>query len=202
MLAFTFSITADRFGKRKELAIRHANAIGTCYVRASVLPEKQKQAIRKDLKKYVEILATLTNAPPEKVIRSVAELEKINLQIWRQTASLKNENMDSELRTFFSVAASDLMEVARERKTISLIFRIPGTLWASLFFLTAVSMFAIGYQTGNYGKRRILDKPLLPEAFALVVVLIADMDSSRLHGLKVSLQPLIDVQQIMLEDIP
>ncbi|MFC5270355.1 hypothetical protein [Adhaeribacter terreus] len=202
MLAFTFSFTADRFGSRKELAIRHANAISTCYVRASMIPEKQKMVIRENLKKYIAISFSITNAPPEKVAGLVAQLEKLQLVIWRQTASLKNEDMDSELRTYFCASVNDLMEVARERKTVSLVFNIPSMLWTSLLFLTAVSMFAIGYQTGNYGKRRILDLPLLATGFALVVVLIADMDSSRTNGLRVSLQPLKDVQKMMQEDIP
>ena len=62
-------------------------------------------------------------------------------------------------------------------------------------------MFSIGYQTGSYGKRRILDMPLLAAAFGMVVVLIADMDSTGIHRLKASLQPLQDVQEMMQEKI-
>ena len=41
MLGFTFSITATRFVDRKKVTINQANAIGTSYLRTSVLPEKQ-----------------------------------------------------------------------------------------------------------------------------------------------------------------
>jgi hypothetical protein len=202
MLGFTFSITAERFGSRKELLIQQANAIGTCYVRTSMIPEKQKQAIRKLLKEYVNVLLAINYSTPDQVVRSVARTERLHVQIWRYTATLAKEDMDSEIRTFFSTSVNDVMAIARERKTVALVFRIPGVLWTALFFLTAVSMFSIGYQTGTYGKRRILDMPLLAIAFALVVVLIADMDSSGTRRLKVSVQPLLDVKELMKEDIP
>lgn len=202
MLGFTFSITASRFADRKQLVIRQANAIGTLYVRTSMIPEKQKLEIRKLLNEYVELLLHIDYASSRQITNVNADAAKIHVQIWQQTASLVQENMDSEIRTFFSGAVNEVMEIGRERKTVSFIFRIPGILWTCLFLLTAACMFSIGYQIGSYGTRRILDLPLLAAAFAIVVVLIADMDSTGIHRLKVSLQPLKDVQELMQEDIP
>src|SRR3954453_23419961 len=41
MLAFTFSITASRLAERKNLVAQQAIALGTCYLRTSLIPEKQ-----------------------------------------------------------------------------------------------------------------------------------------------------------------
>lgn len=202
MLGFTFSLTASRFADRKELVIRQANAIGTLYLRTSMIPEKQKLEIRKLLREYVELLLHIDYASPEQITKVNAQTTRIHIEVWKQTASLVQEEMDSEIRTFFSGAANEVMEIGRERKIVSFVHRIPGVLWTALFFLTAVCMFAIGYQTGTHGSRRILDLPLLAAAFALVVVLIADMDSTGIHSLKVSLQPLKDIKELMQEDIP
>jgi len=202
MLGFTFSLTASRFSTRKELVIKQANAIGTCYVRASMIPPKQKTEVRKLLHEYVELLLNIDYASPEHIAEVTARTAKIHVMLWNQAASLVQEDMDSELRTFFSGSVNEIMEIARERKTVTFTYRISGIIWTSLFVLTAVCMFAIGYQTGSYGKRRILDMPLLAAAFAMVVVLIADMDSTGIHRLKASLQPLKDVQETMHENFP
>ena len=202
MLGFTFSITASRFADRKDLIIRQANAIGTLYVRASMIPEKQKLEIRKLLHEYIDLLLNINYASPEQISKVNARTSKIHVGIWKQTATLVQEDMDSELRTFFSGAVNELMNIGRERKTVSFVFRVAGMLWTSLFVLTAVCMFAIGFQVGSYGTRRIFDMPLLAAAFALVIVLIADMDSTGVHHLKASLQPLKDVQELMQEELP
>src|SRR5688572_5151648 len=62
MLGFTFSITSSRFADRKELVIRQSNALGTCYLRTSLLPEKQKTESRKLLREYTDILVQMQKA--------------------------------------------------------------------------------------------------------------------------------------------
>jgi hypothetical protein len=202
MLSFTFSITANRFGDRKELVIRHANAIGTCYLRAGMIPEKQRTAIRKLLHEFVEILLSVSDPMNHNLDKATARLDKIQLLIWRQTVSLVQEDLDSEIRIFFSGSVNEVIDITEERKTVALVYRIPAMVWLLLFLLTALGMFSIGFQTGSYGKRRILDLPILAAAFSMVIVLIADMDSSSTHRIKVSQQPMKDVLQMIQEDVP
>ncbi|MBK0404692.1 hypothetical protein I5M27_16985 [Adhaeribacter sp. BT258] len=201
MLGFNFSITASRFADRKELTIRQANAIGTCYLRTSTIPEKQKQEIRKYFRQYVDILLG-KGYDETRIEEAVKKLDKLHIQIWRQTASLVQENMDSELRSLFTASVNSVIDIAGERKTVALVFRIPSMLWTSLFLLAGLSMFSIGYQTGTFGHRRILDLPLLAAAFALVIVMIANMDSVAEHRFKVSLKPFSDLEEMMQEEIP
>src|SRR4051794_8533213 len=59
MLGFTFSLTEARFGERKHLVIEEANALGTCYLRAGLIPEPQKLAMRSYLKDYLDGLLKL-----------------------------------------------------------------------------------------------------------------------------------------------
>lgn len=201
MLGFNFSITSSRFADRKQLTIEQANAIGTCYLRTSTVPEKQRLEIRKYLREYAAILAG-KKYPENELAQAVKRLDKLHILIWRQTASLVKEDMDSELRSLFTASVNSVIDLAGERKTVAMVFRIPGFLWGALFVLAGISMFSIGYQIGVLGKRRILDLPLLAASFALVIVLIANMDSSGRHGFRVSAQPFLDLEQMMQEDIP
>src|SRR5215471_9222007 len=52
MLAFTFGLAAARFDTRRHVLLDEANAIGTTYLRAGMLPERGEQ-IRTLLRDYV-----------------------------------------------------------------------------------------------------------------------------------------------------
>ena len=200
MLGFTFSLTASRFSVRKSLVIAQANAIGTSYLRSSILPEKQKTEVRKLYREYTDQLVNMQNM--EEPEEALPRMDEIHILLWKQTASLAQENMDSELRLLFIASVNEVIDLAAERNTVGLVFRIPNALWSALLLLTAMSMFAFGYQTGINGSRRIFRAPLLPIAFGLVIVLIADMDSTNFRRFKVSQKPLENLQKMIQRDIP
>src|SRR5262245_745749 len=54
MLAFTFGMASTRFEARRQVLLEEANAIGTAYLRAELLPQMQRTAIRKLLREYVD----------------------------------------------------------------------------------------------------------------------------------------------------
>ena len=200
ILGFTFSITSSRFADRRELVVQQANAIGTSYLRTSLLPEKQKTEIRRLYQEYIDILVQFKRT--EDVNKDLKRLGDIQMAIWNQTASLTHENMDSELRSLFTSSVNEVIDIASKRETVALIFRISGFLWISLFLLYTLSLFAIGYQMGTKDKHRIIDMPLLAAAaLALVIVMIADMDSSGRGRFQVSQQPLVNVRLMMQEKI-
>ncbi|ANE53172.1 hypothetical protein [Flavisolibacter tropicus] len=201
MLGFTFSITSSRFANRKELMVAQSNALGTCYLRTSFLPEKQKEETRKLLREYVDILVKMKNH--KDVMQGVVRLDELHLLIWNQAASLAREDMDSELRMLYVTSLNEVIDIFGERKTVVLVFRIPSVLWTSLFLLYSISMFVVGYETGSFRIRRVMATPLMVSAFALIVTLIANMDSTKSEQrFRVSQQPLIELQQMMQQNIP
>src|SRR5215467_16260418 len=53
ILAFTFGLAANRFDTRRQLLLDEANAIGTTYLRAGMLPDR-RDAMRALLRDYVD----------------------------------------------------------------------------------------------------------------------------------------------------
>src|SRR4051794_40948932 len=53
ILAFTFGLAAARFDTRRQILLDEANAIGTTYLRAGMLPERRGE-IRALLRDYVD----------------------------------------------------------------------------------------------------------------------------------------------------
>ena len=200
ILGFTFSITWNKFANRNGLVIEHAKAISICYLRAGLIPEKQKLETRKILHEYMQVLLHIDGKNLE---RSLLLIDHVHIALWRETVSLVKEDMDGEIRSIFIGSVNDLMSLSLERKTIALFIRVPNAIWRSVFFLAAIGMLAFGYQAGISGINKLFQLTLLPVAFGLVIVLIAELNSqdSRRH-FKVTNRPLREVLEMMEKQVP
>jgi len=196
MLGFTFSNASTRYSNRKELVIQQARAISTCYLRSGIIPEPQKNEIRALLTDYIGILVNLKN--PSDIDSNVSKLEILNLQIWDKASSLVRENMDPDLRALYIQSVNEIIENYSKRKTIALVHRVPNVIWGALYLLFILGMFIVGHEISESRRRRLLNTPIMAAAFALIVTVIADMDSaSSSRNFKANLQPLIDAQKMM-----
>ena len=196
LLGFTFSLTWSRFANRNIYVVQHAKAITVCYLRAGLLPEKQKEHVRMLLQEYLSILLHIQTAPD--LQEALTRISQIHHEIWQQTETLVTEDIDSELRSLFIGSVNDLINVAIERKTVALFIRIPNAIWLSLLILGLIGMLAFGYQSGTSGIIKLFQLPLLPLAFGLVIVLISDLNSqSAQRHFKVTKQPLVEVLEVM-----
>src|SRR6266480_4165162 len=79
ILAFTFGLAAARFDTRRQVLLDEANAIGTTYLRAGMLPERGDQ-IRALLRDYVG--ARLEGVQPGKLAEEVRRSEDIDRKVW------------------------------------------------------------------------------------------------------------------------
>ncbi len=199
ILAFTFGMTASRFETRRQLVLQESNSISTTYLYADLLPQKQRLEIRRLLREYTDIRVNVTAANLQE---SLNQSEDLHDRLWSQAKSLVPVDMDSQLRSLYLSALNELMDLHQSRKTVALQYMIPGTVWVALYLLSGMSMLTVGYQVGMSGMRHMRGTPVLAAAFSLVILMIADMERPT-HGLmRVSQQPIADVQQMMLHNSP
>jgi len=101
MLAFTFSIAANRYTERKQILIEEVNAIGTTYLRADFLPSTSGDEIKNLLRKYVDIHASLADRAMWKEHKQIEELinqsELIHDKLWAYTVPLAKQFPNSEM---------------------------------------------------------------------------------------------------------
>jgi CDP-diglyceride synthetase len=200
MLGFTFSITSSRFSNRKQLVVDQANAIGTCYLRTDLLPDSQKIETKKLLGQYVDEL--LETSQVKDLNSRLNRLDSLNMQIWKVTSSLKDKNMDPPLRSLYTASINSMIDLFGERKTVVFVFRIPGAIWAALFLLYLLSMFVVGSEIGSPKGKRTISVPVMTAAFALIVVLIADMDTTDKPGrFSINQKAMVDVQNMIKKDL-
>lgn len=199
ILAFTFGMTASRFDARKQLVLEEANAIGTTYLRAGLLPQAQGLEIRRLLREYADVRLNMT---VENIQVALTTSQKLHGQLWSQAKSLVQADMDSEIRSLFIASLNELIDLHQSRRTVGLQYRIPRTVWLAVYLLSVLSMLIIGYQVGMSGMRRLQATPVLAASFSLVILMIADIDRPGEGLMRVSQQPIANVQAMMLGDSP
>src|SRR4249920_540307 len=92
MLAFTFGMAASRFDTRKQLVLDEANAIGTTYLRAAMLPD-QRDDIRALLRSYVD--ARLGAFQSGQVEEHILQSEDIQTRLWSAATAAALQHPDS-----------------------------------------------------------------------------------------------------------
>jgi hypothetical protein len=194
ILAFTFGLAAARFDTRRQLLLDEANAIGTTYLRAGMLPEKREET-RTLLRNYVNarVEAVRSNKTTEGIRRS----ENIQNELWAQATTVAEKNPNSIVVGLFVQSLNQVIDLHAERVQASLRSRIPGAIWIGLFAVAALSLAGMGYHAGMVGTRRSLAILAVAFTFSVVIELIADLDRPQEGVLKVSQQALLDLQRSM-----
>ena len=197
LLGFIFSITYSRFGDRKALVIEQSQVLTTCYLRTDFIPASKKREAREILRETVDLLLTIKKR--SEIEDNLNKLETLNMRLWNVAASLSSDSLDSELRSLYISSTNDIINVFTERKTVALIFRINGTIWTVTWLLYFIGMLAVGAEAASAKTRRLLNVPIMCAAFALVVALISEIDSSstRPGRFGASQEPLIDAKILM-----
>lgn len=193
LLAFTFGLAASRYDTRRELVLDEANAIGTTYLRAAMLPEGGDE-LRALLRQYVDLRLAATD--PRQLPQLIRRSELLQNRLWERSIPIATRHPDSIVAGLFVQSLNEMIDIHAKRLAHGR-NRIPPAIWAALYGVTVLSFAALGYHAGLARGRR--SPAVVPVAFtfAVVIGLIADLDRPREGALTVSQQPLIDVRQSM-----
>lgn len=195
MLAFTFSLAASRFDARRTAILNEANAIGTTYLRARLLPEPQQSEIAKLLREYVDI--RIHGVEEGRIAETVARSEELHEEIWKRAIAAAEKNPNSIMTGIFIQSLNEMIDLHATRLLVGVRSRIPISIWGGLFLLALIGMASMGYQAGLSATRRSPAMIFLALSFAGVIFLIVDLDRPQEGLLRVGQQAMIDVQRSM-----
>jgi hypothetical protein len=198
LLAFTFGLAATRFDARRQTVLEEANAIGTTYLRARLLPEPQRTEVAKLLREYVDVrLPDLRQSNTSQVIaQAITRSEELQEQLWSHAIAVAEKN-PTVMTGLFVQSLNEMIDLHAKRVLVGARSRIPISIWAGLFGLALLGMAAMGYQMGLSATRRSPAMLGMVLGFAGVLFLIADLDRAHEGFLTVSQQALIDLQRSM-----
>lgn len=194
MLAFTFSLAASRFDARRHTVLMEANAVSTTWLRTRLLTEPERSASARLLREYVDV--RVSGLTRDQISGAIARSEEIHGELWSQAIS-GVEQSPSPLTALYVQSLNQVIDLHAERVQVGIRSRIPVSLWGSLFLLAVLGMASIGYQSGLSATRRSPEMLILVLAFTSVLYLIMDLDRPLEGLLRISQQPMIDVQHHM-----
>jgi hypothetical protein len=177
LIGFSFSMATTRYDLRKNYEEAEANAIGTEYVRAGLLPPANAATVRDQLRKYTDLRIAFYRT------RNRSELQQIN----GATAQLQAE-MWSEIQSpavaqptpVMALAVSGMNDVLNSQGYTQAAWwnRIPTSAWGLLIISAVCCNILVGYGArGDATNIRLF--LVLPLVVSIAFLLIADIDSPR-----------------------
>lgn len=198
LLAFTFSISANRFDNRKASLLDQVNVIGTAYLRADLLPEPMQGEIKSLLYDYVTLLSKITD-DQHNIEELNVESEGIQAQIWEIITTLPNEDISPTLIPFVADSMNSVFDQHTHRYTIGVKYQIPGPIWGFFYIVIGLSIVSVGYySTGLSMNVSPFLAIILALTFSAVIYMIADLDNRDEGFIKVNQEPMIQLRQQLM----
>ncbi len=194
MLAFTFGLASTRFEARRQVLLSEANAIGTCYLRAAMLPEPMAGETRKLLREYVDV--RLDAIQPGKLDQAIKRSEELHSQLWALAVSV-TEKERSGITSLYVASLNQVIDLHATRVMAVMRSRVPGIIWMVLYLLASIAMFMMGFQSGLANSKRSVAIVAIIIGFSSVLFLIADLDRPGQGMLRVSQQAMVDLRNSM-----
>jgi hypothetical protein len=196
-LAFTFGLAAGRFDARQRFILDEANAIRTSHLRSAFLPEPQRSTIRRLLREYLEARLELEAAQPGKV--ELVASQRLHARLWAEAVAAVQNEPSSVLAGLFIQSLNGVIDLHTKRVQVTLRSRIPGVIWATLYFVAILAMAGIGYHEGLTSLRRSPAMVMLVLTFSAVIYLIADLNRPQEGLFNVSQQAIVDLRNLLDE---
>lgn len=177
VIGFTFSMAVSRYDQRKDLEAVEANAIGTEYLRADLLPAPDAAKVRKLLKAYIEQRILYYDSHPAAELREIA-VRRAALQQELWAAILPVAAAQPTPLTGLVVSGMNEALDSQGYAHAAWLNRIPVEAWALLLMLALLSNIMIAYSARTLHTRSWL-LVILPLVVSVSLWLIADIDSPR-----------------------
>jgi hypothetical protein len=200
LLAFTFGIVSDRHQAKRALVREEAVAIRTAWQRSDFLPEADRAEAAGLLRQYVDARVAFAKAgslEAERVKSVMSESQQLQTRLWNMAVANARKDMNSDVAALYIDSLNQMNGLHATRIAVGVQARVPTEIWLVLYSITVLGMLSVGYQTGIAGSKRSLAVPIVAVSFALVFALNASLDRPDSGIMKVTQQPLIDVQGAM-----
>jgi hypothetical protein len=193
IVGFSFSMAVSRYDQRKNYEEAEANAIGTEYVRADLLPAADSERLRELLRKYLEQRILFYTTRDEHRLKQIdADTAKLQSDLW----SVAQSAASAQPTPVTALAVSGMNDVLNSQGYTQAAWwnRIPIGAWALMGAIAICCNLLFGYHARKPGALLFL---VLPLTVSIAFFLIADIDSPRGGVIRVLPQNLVSLSQSM-----
>ena len=195
IIGFSFSMAMSRYDQRKNYEATEANAIGTEYARADLLPASDAAKVRALLKDYLDQRVLFYMTSDEQQIRQInARTAQLQTELW--SAVLAPAAAQPTPTVTLAVAGMNDVLNSQAYTQAAWWNRIPIEAWLLMAVIAIFCNVLVGYGARMVKVEGIL-LLILPLVVAIAVFLIADIDSPRGGVIHVNPQNLVSLVEAL-----
>jgi hypothetical protein len=177
IIGFSFSMAISRYDQRKNLEEAEANAIGTEYVRADLLPAADAASVRTLLRSYLDQRVLYYRTRDRRELPQInARTAKLQSELWSAVQAPATAAPNPVL----ALVLSGMNDVLNSQGYTQAAWwnRIPNAAWSLMIVIAILCNAMIGYRGGNL-RARSLRLLVMPLVVSISLFFIADIDSPR-----------------------
>ena len=174
LLGFTLALAVPRYNERRTLLVEESISIGTTYLRAGMLPQPYRDKDRELLRQYVDARLDFASAGLDEARFNEAanRSRHIQAQLWADVAAVAETDSTAIMATYVN-SLTETIDL-HDKRIAALENRIPVSIWYLILSVSVIAIFSRGLTlTGRFW----LTLVLAPITIAIVVALVADLDS-------------------------
>jgi len=196
MLGFTFSLALQRFDSRSQAVVDEANAIGTTYLRAQLLPVSVREETQKLLQNYADLRVKVSGLSLDNETAREAFLFKANNvldALWGCARKAAEEDNSPVTSGLFIQSLNETID-SYGRREAALNRHVPEIILFLLYGTFLMTGGIIGYSAGIAGHRPAMISYILVALIVVLAFIIADLDRPRRGLIKVDQTSLIQLK--------
>jgi hypothetical protein len=203
LLAFTLSSAISRYEARKQVIVDEANAIGTTYLRAKLLPASYADDAANLLRQYVAVQLDLYNAGYDQArLQAVSQqTTQLQRQLWSIAQTVSAQDNRSIPTGLFIETLNDTIDLDAKRAA-AFQNRVPGAVLWLLFGVAAATMGLVGYTDGLGNHRHLFGVAVLILLLVAVIWVTIDLDLPQYGLIRVNQQSMLNLQDFIAHDLP
>ena len=204
LLAFTMNMSVVRFDARRLLLVDEANAIGTSFWRAQLVPPPEGPELANLLREYTQKRIDFSKASRAQFItaedRDINESHQrsgeLQKEMWSRAAAFAQKDPRSVTAGLLLQTLNQTFDLEASRWAAFHAHVPASVIWADCMMALLASVL-VGYSLGLAGHRSIFHVVMLAVCITVVMMVILDLDDPRHGFIRVGYRPLLELQQQM-----
>jgi hypothetical protein len=182
LLGFSLALALPRYDLRRELIVDEANAIGTV-----------------KLREYVDARVQFSEygAASPQFAEATARSHLLQAELWNQAQEVATAG-PTAITSIYVSALNDMFDLEAKRVAARR-NRVPNSIWIMLFLISILACLSFGF---TLRRRFLLSMIVTPLMIAIVMALIADLDTPTRGFIRVDLDSLYQLQSDLRSQAP
>ena len=189
----------DRHDQREIFEEGEANAIGTEYLRADLLPPKASAATKDLLIQYIDQrILFYSKQSPEKILEIRSKTDQLQMALWNEILPVVRAKDTPAI----ALVASGMNDVLNSQGYVQAAWwnRIPFTAWALMAAIAICANLLVGFGARNFQKNTALFM-IFPFVVSVSFFLISDIDSPRGGVIRIEARNLVALKNNLTQQM-